>query len=441
MKNFWLKFRNWLLLFGDIIILYLALWITLIIRYQDRYSEMIGSHIIPFSIIFLIWVITFYIGNLYDLRKAKNKSQFFLSLLLILTICGFIGMGFFYLLPNIGISPKTNLALDLLITTIFIFIWRIIFNKLVSAPNKKIIFIGDNEQVQNIIKEIKNNPQWGYEVETIIPADNFSDFDNFLQKKDIATLVISDDLYQTQKLTDKLYASLSKNIEIFTLTHFYEQLLKKIPLAVISKIWFLENLALSNKFTFDKIKRLMDIILSIIGLIITLPFYPLIYLLIKIDSRGSLFYTQNRMGILGEKFTIIKFRSMVKDAEKNGAEWAQTNDPRITSVGKFIRKTRLDELPQLFNVLWGEMSFIGPRPERPEFIEQLEQEIPFYKQRLLVKPGLSGWAQVNYKYSSDVEGALEKLQFDLFYVKNRSLFIDLTIILKTINIVLRGGGH
>jgi len=441
MLNMWLKMRNWILLLGDVILLYASLGIALRLRYPDNFSENFTIHLIPFTAIFFFWIIIFYVSGLYDLRRARNQAQFFLQLIWILALAGLIGMGFFYLLPSLGISPKTNLILTLGITTPFLFAWRLLFNKLISQPQKRLLLIGEHTQSIELATQINHHPQWGYEVAAIIAPEKFTEYKHRLTELKISTLIISDDLYQTQQLTDMLYESLSLRVEMYTLTKFYEQLVRKIPLTVISKVWFLDNLTEREKMAFDKIKRLLDIVLSILGLMVSLPFYPLLYLLIKIDSRGPFFYTQVRLGKLGKPYVIVKLRSMVKDAEKNGATWAQPQDARVTRIGKIIRKIRLDELPQLLNVLWGEMSFVGPRPERPEFIEQLEKEIPFYKQRLLVKPGLTGWAQVNYKYSSDVAGALEKLQYDLYYVKNRSIFLDLATPLKTISIVLKGGGH
>jgi len=441
MGNFWLKTRNWFLLGGDVLLLYGSLALALFIRYPEKFFSAWWLHLVPFSLIFFLWVIVFYISGFYDLRRAKNQSQFFVQLLLIISLAGLIGMAVFYLWPSLGISPKTNLALTLALATVFLFAWRLLFNSLVSQPQKKILLIGEHTQSIELATQLNNHPQWGYQVAAIITPEKFVDYKDKLTALRISTLVISDDLYQTQTLTDALYDSMSSRVEMYTLTKFYEQLVKKIPLSVISKVWFLDNLTERDKQAFDKIKRLVDIVLSLTGLIVSLPFYPLLYLLVKSDSRGPFFYTQVRLGKLGRTFVIVKIRSMVQNAEKNGAEWAVPGDARVTRIGKIFRKIRLDELPQLFNVLWGEMSFVGPRPERPEFINQLEESIPYYKQRLLVKPGLTGWAQVNFKYSSDVEGALEKLQYDLYYIKNRSLFLDLTILLKTVKMVLKGGGH
>ncbi len=440
MANTWLKLKNLILLIGDIAILYLSLWLTLLIRYGRDYYQMVNAHLWPFSVLFILWILIFYIGNLYDLRQAKNKSSFFFHLLLILTICGAVGAAFFYFAP-IDISPKTNLILDLAITALLIFSWRVIFNSLISTPRQNVVIIGNNEETYNLSEEIKQHPQWGYRLSKIISPKNLNELDRSIANDKVSTIIISDDLYQTQELIDKLYESLIEKIEVYTLADFYEMLLKKIPPSIISKAWFLRNLSESRKQAFDRLKRLFDILLSSVGIVISLPLYPILIIAIKLDSAGPIFYTQVRLGKLGRPFRIIKFRTMIKDAEKNGAEWAQPNDSRITKVGKILRRTRLDELPQLFNVFWGEMSIVGPRPERPEFIKDLEKTIPFYRQRLLTKPGITGWAQVNYKYSSNVAGAMEKLQYDLYYIKNRSFYLDLIIILKTIKIILTAKGQ
>jgi len=190
---------------------------------------------------------------------------------------------------------------------------------------------------------------------------------------------------------------------------------------------------------YGKIERLLDILAGLILGIVTILIFPFAALAIKLESPGPIFYKQTRLGKNEKDFELIKFRSMRKDAEKNGAVWAQKNDSRITNVGKILRKSLIDELPQFINILKGEIGLIGPRPERPEFIKDLEKEIPFYHIRHLIKPGLTGWAQVNFKYGNTTSDALEKLQYELYYIKNRSLFLDIKIILKTINILLKGG--
>jgi sugar transferase (PEP-CTERM system associated) len=241
-------------------------------------------------------------------------------------------------------------------------------------------------------------------------------------------------------IKDLLACKLS-GVEVVDAPSFYEELTGKLLIEDIKPSWFV----LSDGFRktgFRSIsKRIFDILFAIICLAITVLYVPIIALLIKLDSRGSVFFRQVRTGEGGKDFLIYKFRTMRQDAEsETGAVWAQKNDTRITRMGRFLRKSRLDELPQLFNVLKGDMSFIGPRPERPEMITALEVIIPYYSERHSVKPGITGWAQVKYSYGGSVEDAIEKLKYDLFYIKHMSLFLDLLILLETVKVVLFGRG-
>jgi exopolysaccharide biosynthesis polyprenyl glycosylphosphotransferase len=227
-----------------------------------------------------------------------------------------------------------------------------------------------------------------------------------------------------------------QGVSIKPMTHVYEDVFGQVSVEHLGPYWFF-NVSNSNYPTLYRLsKRLMDIIIGLIGLAALLFILPFIALAIYIDSPGPIFYRQERSGRGGRNFWVLKFRSMVANAEQLGqAKWAEKGDPRITRVGKFMRRVRLDELPQFINILKGDMSLVGPRPERPQFVEQLEQRIPFYRTRLSVKPGLTGWAQVRYRYASSVEDALMKLRYDLYYIKNQSLMLDLLIILKTIAVV------
>lgn len=215
----------------------------------------------------------------------------------------------------------------------------------------------------------------------------------------------------------------------------------KLLVENITPAWFIFSdgfklAAATRKF----LKRLEDIFGAILGLILSLPLFPIIALLIVIDSKGPVFYRQTRMGESERHFQVIKFRTMKKHSEANGAVWAQKNDCRVTRIGKFLRKTRLDELPQFINVLKGDMSLVGPRPERPEFIEKLKKMIPYYSYRHFVRPGITGWAQVKYPYGASDEDSLEKLRFDLYYIKHVSTLLDISILMDTIKVVLFGKG-
>jgi sugar transferase (PEP-CTERM system associated) len=231
-------------------------------------------------------------------------------------------------------------------------------------------------------------------------------------------------------------------IEVVDAPSFYEQMTGKLLLESIRPSWFIFSEGFRITALSRVIKRIMDACCAITGIVITLPFLPLIALAIKLDSPGPILFRQTRVGENEKSFNLYKFRSMGVDAEKGtGAVWAREHDPRVTRLGSFLRKSRIDELPQLFNVLRGDMSLVGPRPERPEFVEQLKEAIPYYSERHVVKPGVTGWAQVKYQYGASVEDALEKLRYDLYYIKNISIFLDLMIIFETVKVVLfrRGG--
>jgi sugar transferase (PEP-CTERM system associated) len=239
---------------------------------------------------------------------------------------------------------------------------------------------------------------------------------------------------------DSLLECKTSGIKVQEGASYYEQITGKVMLEGLRKSWliFSDGFVVSRGTLFAK--RLLDLTAASIGLIPAAPLMLLVAIAVRLDSRGPVLFRQERLGRGGKPFTLWKFRSMTTDAEKNGAVWAVTNDPRVTRVGRFIRKTRLDELPQLWNVLVGDMSLVGPRPEREQFVRQLIESIPFYEQRLVVRPGLTGWAQIKAPYASSFEESMEKLKYDLYYIKNLSLFLDISILLSTARIVLLGRG-
>ncbi|WP_181905201.1 TIGR03013 family XrtA/PEP-CTERM system glycosyltransferase [Aestuariispira insulae] len=231
-----------------------------------------------------------------------------------------------------------------------------------------------------------------------------------------------------------------RGIQITEFDCFWEREFGKVELSTIRPSWII----FSDGFQVSAVKRVMkrafDLLFSSLFLLATLPVLLLTALAIKLDSAGPVFYSQKRVGLNGNLFPVLKFRSMRTDAEKNGAQWASKSDSRVTRVGKFIRKTRIDEIPQILNVFRGEMSFVGPRPERPDFMEELEREVPYYSERHRVKPGITGWAQINYPYGATIEDARQKHSYDLYYLKNISIFLDLVILVQTVRVVLFGEG-
>ncbi|MCG2686643.1 sugar transferase [Candidatus Parcubacteria bacterium] len=459
MNDIYQKIKYLILFIGDLGILYLSLWLTLLIRYQESVSpQRWEQHFLPFSLIFAVWLVVFYISGIYSLQMAKNNVTFYSTLFKTLAWCAGIAMAYFYILKP-GIAPKTNLLLELVILIILFVAWRQIFNSLVKIKpwQNNVLIIGLSDFTLDLSQEINSKPQLGFKVVGIVDAEqkNLDKANNYgieiinppysfaglVKIKKIKSIITALNPHQNPELVNKLYECIPLKISFWDLSSFVEKFTGKIPINTIGQVWFLENVQESQKIIFEFIKRVIDIIASIILLIVTLPFLPFIYAVVKLNSPGDFLFIQQRTGRRGKKFMAVKIRTMSQNAEKNGPQWAEKNDNRVTRSGRLFRKTRIDEIPQLINVLRGEMSFIGPRPERPEFIEKLEKKIPYYNERLLVKPGLTGWAQINFPYGASEKDALEKLQYDLYYIKNRSFILDLSIILKTIKTVLSGAGQ
>ncbi|MCX6779218.1 MAG: sugar transferase [Candidatus Magasanikbacteria bacterium] len=446
-------FKQLLLLAGDTLGLYLALFLSLAIRFQrDPRPELWNNHWPTFTLVFFLWLAVFYVSGLYDLRKAKNNLWFLGTFVSSLFVNLLLTVGFFYILNIQQLSPKTILLIFTGLYLLIFALWRLTAHFLLSttAFRNRLIFLGTSEEANELINTFHNSPQLGYETVAILNTNSetkaafseiiiLNDTTNLLQfikDKKIDTLIlVSNDL--KEKIGNLLYEAILSRLNIFSLDTFYENITHRVPLSALSQGWFLENLKDPEKNAYETIKRWVDIALAILMLIpFGLCFIP-VALFIKFTDKGLIFYKQTRVGRDGQNFFIYKFRSMIEDAEKNGPQFTTTNDVRITKVGKILRILRLDETPQAINILKNEMSFIGPRPERPEFVAELQKRMPFYNARHLVKPGITGWAQANYKYTDSLEGNLIKLQYDLFYIKNRSLLLDALTILKTFNAIVR----
>jgi exopolysaccharide biosynthesis polyprenyl glycosylphosphotransferase len=442
------KLKKLILLGGDIIVLYFSLYLTLIIRYFDNYkTETWVAHFWPFTVIFILWLVIFYISNLYSLNLAVNNLKFYQSSGRALVIAGLTSLAFFYLMPQIGIAPKTNLLIYIIVFAIIFYAWRHFYNWSLKSylPKKNIGIVGYNNLVAEIVNEFKQKPHLGYNLSFIVDdrvqtgTEPISDLEKLIAENKLDTIILSSDPHQSENLRTVLFNCLRYKINYVSLPNFYETITGKVPLDNLNQMWFLENLNENNKIWFNRLKIIYDFILALIIFIITLPFWLIIAIIIKLESSGPIFFIMNRAGQNNKIFKLIKFRTMKQ--ENNDYAPTRANDSRITKFGNILRKTRIDELPQVINILKGEMSFVGPRPERPELALELEKQIPFYGQRTLVKPGLTGSDQISGEYHSpSKEDSFKKLQYDLFYIKNRSLFLDLTIILKTIATVMSRQG-
>ena len=345
-------------------------------------------------------------------------------------------MVFFYLIPFFGITPKTNLFLNIIIFGILFLIWQKVFYSLFSSRflNRTAI-IGQSKQINELTKEILSRPYLGYK---LITLNDKQDLLPQIQNKKIDTLIIPPNLETNTWLTENLYRSLPARINFMDWVRAYEIICKKIPISAVGQTWFLKNIKEGEKGFYDKLKKSMDLILAVFFLITTCPFWPLIALFIKLEDGGPAIYCQQRIGKDRKPFFLFKFRSMKVGAEeKTGPVWAKEEDSRITKIGKFLRRSHLDELPQMINILKGEISLVGPRPERPEFVQNLKKEIPYYHIRHLIKPGFTGWAQIKFRYGRSVMDSQEKFQYDLYYLKNRSLLFDLGVLLKTFQLFFK----
>ncbi len=431
------KLKQITLLLGDVLILYASLTITLFIRYGELNRVIVDLHFWPFTAIFFIWLLSFYIGGLYDLRSLKNDLDFYKKFISLLILNGVIATILFYFLPVLGITPKTNLFTALLIFGLASYFWRTFYNTLLSSgsPENRVLMIGYNKTVEDLTDHIAKNPQLGYEtrfwMKEGLQDKEFEHLAQIILTNKINLIVVPAHIKKNSKAARLIYKNLVLGIEVMDLAELYEKVFQKLPLAELEEVWFLENLSKSHK-VYEFIKRPTEIILAILLALILTPIALLLGLLVAITSKGPALFRQKRSGRNDQEFMIYKFRTMRTDAEKNGPQWAKPNDDRTTLAGKFLRRTHLDEIPQLINIIRGDLSFVGPRPERPEFVAHLKKDVPYFELRLLVRPGITGWAQINYKYGASVEDAYEKLQYDMYYLKNRSLTLDFIILLRTV---------
>jgi len=396
--------------------------------------------------------LSLYYFDLYDLKAFRSNIELGIRLLQSLGVSSILLAFLYYLFPLL-IIWRGIFLISLGFIGVVIVSWRIIYNHILKTRqfDQRIMIIGSGPLAKNIAKEIVERVDTGFKLIGFITDNpdrvgeklvNPSIIGDQSQILDIATKERVDRIIvaleeRRGKFPDaQLLECKMRGIAIEEGIHFYEHLTGRLQVESLHPSF----LIFSEGFKKSKLtmwtKRVSEFALSLIGLILLSPVILVISLLIKIDSRGPVFYKQERAGERGKIFKLIKFRSMVENAEANGPVWAEQDDKRITRVGRWMRKWRLDEVPQMVNVLKGDMSFVGPRPERPFFVEKLRKEIPFYDQRYSVRPGVTGWAQIKYRYGASKEDALEKLKYDLYYIKNLSLLYDLLIIFETIKVVL-----
>lgn len=431
------------ILFGDIALFYVSLFLSLLIRYRGEYLSALYSfvyaHVIPFSLVLLPWLLVFYLFELYREKNFKPDITTMTVFGQALATNVAIAIGIFYFfLPVLGISPKTNLVIFVVLFGISDYVFRLALGNIFvrRGMRNNILFVGDSAEMANTVEFIRQNPQIGYTVNRWIKEEDgvFDDIKQAIMDGQVNTLVIQSNIIKKSSTAKIVYRLLPMGVRICDFVDFYEVVFKQIPLKEIEENWFIEHIRpMGPLYAF--FRAVFERILAVVMLILLSPIMLLAALAVVVSSRGPVIYKQERIGKGDRPFHIYKFRSMRADAEKHGAQWSTPGDARVTRVGKFLRATHIDEFPQLWNVLRGEISFVGPRPERPEFVADLKKKVPYYEVRHLVKPGITGWAQVGYRYGSTVEDAYRKLEFDIYYLKNMSFILDVLIILKTIKTV------
>lgn len=435
-----------LMFVGDIALLYFALWATLGLRYLELPSSgLFWLHATPFSFLFAVWVLVFYIASLYEPHSVVYRSKIPAVILNVQAINSVIAVIFFYVVPAFGIAPKTTLFLDLLVTFICLSVWRVFAVQFLGLRKREqAVLIGSGEETRKLYQAVNDFPLYPMQFVTWVDLDKLDgiDFDDEVLPRiwteEVSLMVIDIENPKVAPILPKFYNLIFSHIRFVDQYRIYEDIFDKIPLSLIGYSWFLENVSSRAHFGYDLLKRLMDIVLSLLLLVPALLLLPFVVLAIKLDDGGPVFYIPERVGRGNRHIAIHKLRTMsVMDDGKRLGE----NKSQITRVGKFLRMSRIDELPQLWDVLRGELSLIGPRPEFPNLVEFYRSEIPYYNMRHLIKPGLSGWAQVHHeKPPQTIEETREKLAYDLYYLKNRSFMLDIKIALKTIKTLLSRTG-
>ena len=441
------KKESIVLFLGDLLILLDSLWIAMAIRYFEIPKRLWNSDLFwSFSILSLIWILSFYIAGLYQKHTLILKGKIS-SLLLKAQITNIvIAVMFFYFIPYFQIAPKTILFIYLVVSSALIYVWRIFIFKFIRPYRKEsAILIGSGDDMKKLVHEINNNNRYGFKIVNIVDLDSETNpnLENLLQEKierHNITLIITDTKHlKIENLLPKLYNLFFSSIEFLDFQDVYEEIFDQIPISNLNHLWLIDNIKVKKNIFFNLAKRLSDIFFSLIILIPSLLIYPFVMLAIYLESRVNPFIVQERVGRNNKKIRILKFRSMTVNDKGN---WPTKNDERITRVGKFIRNTRIDELPQILNVLKGDLSLIGPRPDIVGLYNNLSKEISYYKIRNLVKPGLSGWAQTHQEVPPhSVEETKNRLAYDLYYIKNQSLLLDFKIAIQTFRILVSRTGR
>jgi exopolysaccharide biosynthesis polyprenyl glycosylphosphotransferase len=452
--------RRFIILIGDVLVAVVALIVALYFwAQQDEWLHFSWQFLKErppdwFYLLPFFWIIL--LVELYDIRRASRIRDVIQGIFFAFLISGGIYLLlFFFYSPNP--LPRRGVAGFLIAASILTLLWRFIYIKVFTAPVflRRVLIIGAGRagtRLSGIIKGIWPPPYYlvgmidddpkkiGKKIADLNVLGGSAQLLEIIKREVISDLIFSISGEMKPEMSKAILSAEENGVVVTTMPVVYEELMGRVPIQLLQDDWILRSFldASHSSGSYEVIKKVIDIFCSIVGLIITVILFPFIAIMILIDSGFPIFFIQERLGKSGKPFLLYKFRTMMQDAEKDGiARLAIKNDERVTRVGRFLRKSRLDELPQFVNVLRGDVSIVGPRAERPELVDKMQKKIPFYRARLFVKPGVTGWAQINYRYASNLEETAVKLEYDLYYIKNRNILLDLTIILRTIGTVFR----
>ncbi len=468
MKHYLLTYskkRQYILLFGDVLVLALSVLISYIIRVylterSPSFSAVVSKLSPWLSLVVMAHLFSLYLFDQYNLNRLVNTLRSSVMVVLSVWLAGLLISGGFFFLPKFVFGRRV-LMIHLLVVSVSMVTWRLVFTGVLlrGAKTKRLAMIGDSQILSSFIKELARVQNTGFRVSCVctldggsihasapaIPPKNYESVLGLLESNGFDVLAFdSTNRCLSDEEIRRILQVKYRNKAIYDLPSLYKNLTGKVPLSFIDGQWLLTRDGLQGQANaaYARAKRILDITLSGLLIMLLAPLLIIIAIAISLDSKGKIFFVQERLGLERKPFGCFKFRTMVKGAEsQSGPVWSSEGDPRITRVGRILRSCRLDELPQLWNILHGDMSFVGPRPIREYFAEQLAEKIPFYGLRFSVKPGLTGWAQVNYDYAGSEEGQLEKFQYELFYIQNMSLFLDLLTVFKTVGKVFERDGR
>lgn len=438
------------LLFGDVFFLVLALYLMLFIRYHTfPSSELFYVHFIPFAILFAVWVLVFYTAGLYEKHRLFLKNKIPGIILRAQIVNSALAVLFFYFIPYFGITPKTNLFLYLVFSFGLLLWWRVYGSNVVGVRHpERAMLIGSGSEMHELKREVNSNNRYYLKFVSSIDLDEIDGVNiqeeivSHIYSEGITNVVINLRHDKVAALLPHLYNLIFSHVRFIEMHKVYEDIFDRVPLSLVQYSWFMENISVTRKFTFDFFKRVIDIFLSLVVGLVWLCVLPFVAIAIKIQDGGPITITQTRVGRNNKPIKIVKFRSMTTN---DNGEYGKGIENKVTRVGEFLRTTRIDELPQWWNVFRGDLSLIGPRPELPDLVQHYTEEVPYYNVRHLVTPGLSGWAQVYHEnhphHGADSKETAVKLSYDLYYLKNRSMYLDFKIIIHTVRALLARVGR